>query len=310
MLVALAFAVDIRIGSRGPFLFLLVGIATYVFIVTVRQGIRRGAATGAGFALILMLTYAAAAPAAEPAPPLSEPRPVPSATARASDAQTAHPTVTPGEPESAPPTVGASAPANPPRVAQAEGYFSAADRATKDRFEILSATVGFIAQKPLFGWGGGLVGRDINGHPWDYSHTILLDPLVETGIVGAIPFLALCALVGLGGFRMMTGDRGRAGVLLAIIPVIVFILLESLVSGHVAISRHFWFFMGVTSGLLSLSRIPAWPLVRNIATLTGESAVQPAKPIAGSVARLQDRHEETAGQDIVRGHQVPGQDIV
>lgn len=269
-LTALAFALDVRIGSRGPFLFLPIGIAIFVLIVVARFGIRRGAATGVGLAIALLLAFRVAAPAAEPAPPLATPvvsTPQPTIAAPSptgAPAETAVPTVPTGATAVATAPSAATVPpadsvtVNVPRVAQAEGYFSPADRATKERLEILGAAIRFIGEKPLFGWGGGLVGRDINGHPWDYSHTILLDPLVETGIVGALPFWALFALVALGAVMLLRQGRGGALELLMIAPVIVFVSLESFVSGNVAVSRHLWFFLGVTCGLLTLARTTEW----------------------------------------------------
>jgi len=135
-------------------------------------------------------------------------------------------------------------------VAQTEGYVSPQDRATKERLEILDAAFNFIAQKPIFGWGGGLVGRDINGHPWDYAHNTLLDPLVEAGVIGAVPYWTLFVFVAL---QMATAFHRKypiADTLLPVLPLFAFAFLESLVSGHVALSRHMWLFVGIACGLL------------------------------------------------------------
>jgi hypothetical protein len=243
IVASLVLAVDIRIGSRGPFLFLMACLVGYIAVVVRRAGVRSAALRAGGLAVAFVLALRIASPIAEVAPP---PAPTPVPTPAPTPALTAVPAVT--SPPS--PTLEALATNAPPRVAQVEGYVSTQDRATKERLDTLEAALNFIAEKPIFGWGGGLVGRDIDGHPWDYAHNTLLDPFVETGVVGAVPYWTLFVLVALSMVKAFRRGLPTAATLLPILPLFAFAFMESLISGHVAVSRHLWLFVGMACGLL------------------------------------------------------------
>jgi O-antigen ligase len=221
LLTLFVVAIDIRLGSRGPFLLLIACLCVCIAVVLKRAGAREALIRGAGLLVVLALAYGLASPAAAVAPP----------------------PVSSGSPEQ-PAT-------NPvPRVAQADSYLSPQDPSTKERLEIFEAALGFIAQRPIFGWGGGLVGRDINGHLWDYAHNTFLDPLVETGVIGAIPYWTLFVLITLSLVEAIRRKAAVLHTLLPLFPLFAFALLESLISGHVANSRQMWLFVGITCGLL------------------------------------------------------------
>jgi hypothetical protein len=224
----LVLAIDIRLASRGPFLLLIVCLIASIAIVVWRTGPRHAAIRAAGLAVALVLAYRVASPLAEVAPP---PTPIESAVAASA---------TPQQPSTD----------APPRVAQVEGYLSAQDLATKARLETFSAALGFIAEKPIFGWGGGLVGRDINGTPWDYAHNTLLDPLVETGVVGTVPYWGLFVFLGLSLIAALRRKDAIVNAVLPLLPLLAFAFLESLISGHVTNSRHMWLLVGMACGLL------------------------------------------------------------
>ena len=242
LLTLVVVAIDIRLGSRGPFLLLIVCLVGAVAIVFKRAGAREAVIRGAGLVLVLGLAYGLAAPAAAVAPP-----PTPSASPPAAGA--------PQQP---------SATDAPPRVAQAETYVSPQDPSTKERLETLDAALRFIAEKPIFGWGGALVGRDLNGHLWDYAHNTLLDPLVETGIIGAVPYWTLFALVTLSVVAALRRTGGVRETLLPFLPLVAFVFLESLISGYVAQSRHLWLLVGFVCSLVVAPL--TWPRGRETQT--------------------------------------------
>ena len=228
LLTLLVVAIDVRLGSRGSFLLLLASLIGSIAIVFKRAGVREAVIRAAGLLLVVGLAYGLAAPTAGVAPP-----PVPSSSPVAAGA-TREPSATDA----------------PPRVAQAETYLSPQDPSTKERLEILEAALGFIAEKPIFGWGGGLVGRDVNGHLWDYAHNTLLDPLVETGVIGAVPYWTLFVLVTLSLVTTLRRKTPIANTILPFLPLLAFVFLQSLISGHIANSRHMWLLVGITCALV------------------------------------------------------------
>jgi O-antigen ligase len=74
--------------------------------------------------------------------------------------------------------------------------------------------------------------------------------LVETGVVGAVPYWMLYALVALSMIAAFRRRLPIAEALLPLLPLFAYAFIESLVSGHVTVSRHLWLFVGMASGLL------------------------------------------------------------
>ena len=251
----LVVAIDIRLGSRGPFILLIACLVGAVAIVFKRAGAREAVIRAAGLVVVLGLAYSLAAPAAAVAPPPAlSGSPIPAGATR--------------EPS---PTDA------PPRVAQADAYASPQDPSTKERLETLQAALRFIAERPIFGWGGGLVGRNINGHLWDYAHNTLLDPLVETGIVGAVPYWTLFVLVTLSVIAALRRNGAVGGTLLPLLPLVSFVFLESLISGYVAQSRHLWLLVGFVCSLVVEPL--TWPRSRETVTqpLASDETLLPAE---------------------------------
>lgn len=125
-----------------------------------------------------------------------------------------------------------------------------------NRIALASVAFDAIAQRPFVGWGGSLIGRPVHDGYWQYSHVLLLDPLLETGLLGAIPFCALLLLILYRTWR----DHGWFLQSSATYPVLLvlaaYAFLESQVSGHIAMARHFWLLAALLSGTPLPARSP------------------------------------------------------
>lgn len=239
-LVAAVLAIDVRIASRGPFLFLLLALGLLFTMHAFRGGWSRTAVQLLGLAAALFAALTIAGPLSGVAPP---PTPKPASLATSSPI----------------PSSVQRSPTPPPRVEALEGYFSPSDLSTKERLNILQAALGFVAAKPVIGWGGSLVGREVNGHPWDYSHNVLLDPWVETGVVGAIPYWSIFVALGYGLVRLLRRQTPGTELAVAMLPLLAFVLLEGQVSGHVATSRALWLVVGLVAACLCRNHLVTWP---------------------------------------------------
>jgi O-antigen ligase len=119
----------------------------------------------------------------------------------------------------------------------------------EDRLFLWSKALEFAMERPLFGWGGSLVGLWVGDVRWMYSHATLLDPLVETGLLGTVPCWAMFILIlqSLGRRWRVPISGQTVGSL--IVPFVVYAILESQVMGHVSMSKHMWFALGLSASL-------------------------------------------------------------
>jgi len=193
-----AIAISVRVGQRGPFVFLVVAVlAPYILQVgsRLRQGLLVGATT-----LVLLVVVATE-----------------TSESYSSDRATA-----------------------------AKSY--SAD-SNQNRLDLIKQSLRVFRQRPILGWGGSLTGQTLGSERFYYTHVSLLDPLVETGIVGALLYWGLYFLV----LRILLRKRNMAiaggTVFGVIVPLFLFTFLEAQVSGHVSGLRHLWLVTGMIGAL-------------------------------------------------------------
>jgi O-antigen ligase len=135
-----------------------------------------------------------------------------------------------------------------------------------DRMDLFAAGLSAFTERPLWGWGGSLVGRIVNGEEWWYVHSAYLDPLIDTGVTGALLFGAMLTLLTICVRRSWVHLGGAGGVAVSVIPLFVLVALEAQVSGTVWSTRHLWFLTGVLAVLDPSSRHGFVSIARNQAT--------------------------------------------
>jgi O-antigen ligase len=108
-----------------------------------------------------------------------------------------------------------------------------------------------------------------------FSHVLFLDPVIETGIVGAMPFVLLFGVIG-ARLRALWRQKSAHGGF-AILPMFAFALMESLVSGHISSVKHLWLLAGVLASVGRSGNLPSRPV-------TARSG-RPSGPVAESGAR-------------------------
>jgi hypothetical protein len=104
----------------------------------------------------------------------------------------------------------------------ARGHWLSTWRGLLARSRIAAEAVGMVRERPLAGWQSGYpdeLGRR-QGRATRVEHNLVLHLLVETGVVGAAPFLAGLALCARGAWRRRTGRLGRLP-LAALVTVLV-----------------------------------------------------------------------------------------
>ena len=131
--------------------------------------------------------------------------------------------------------------------------------------QIWKRTIDHIASEPdrlLLGRGIGVYAIDEGFGPPNwllkpaegskyYPHNIYLEVLYETGLAGLLPVIALTLLplcISLGRWNKY-GTADQAAILLY-----VFYLVAMLISGSFAFSYDFQFFLGLSIGVVALSR--------------------------------------------------------
>lgn len=120
-----------------------------------------------------------------------------------------------------------------------------------NRIERVRAAFDLVALRPLLGWGGSLVGRPIASGLWDYVHFSLLDPLLEGGLVAALPYWLLLWLTA---SRLVRGWKRRNPGLVLIGPSALYMFLENQVAGHITSAKQLWLLIGVINGLWFATR--------------------------------------------------------
>ena len=206
--VAIVISELVRVGQRGPFVFLIVALLAYLGIGTRRAVIRVGLSMAVLIGVVAFVSL----------------------------------------------EIGDSYHAT--RAITAQNYTS---EENGNRLAILQAAVGFIAERPIEGWGGSLIGQPVGFAEsdlgtWSYSHMMLLDPVLETGLLGALPFWAMYLLATSRFVRLWRSMTSADFALKAILVFFVYTMLESQVMGHVSSSKHAWLatgmFCGVTEWML------------------------------------------------------------
>lgn len=199
VLIATAIAITVRVGERGPFLFLILAVGIYFLL---RTGARRARQL---LSSALALAFVAA---------------VAMQTADSYD------------------------------VERTVGVDSYTPEANENRLTLLSHAIHYASERPFLGWGGSLVGRlTSSGASWMYSHMSMMDPLVETGLLGAVPCWILYATILNAFARHMRRGGQPAQWAARVAPLFSYAFMESQVSGHISQARHMWFMSSIALSL-------------------------------------------------------------
>src|SRR5438445_6751873 len=102
------------------------------------------------------------------------------------------------------------------------------------RLAVLEKGAEIVFQRPLVGWGGSLVGTVVGDEDWKYIHVVLLDPLVETGIIGAAPFWLLFLLIVRNASRVASDTSIPWSLKAPLLSMFAAAFVEGLISGHVS----------------------------------------------------------------------------
>jgi O-antigen ligase len=127
-----------------------------------------------------------------------------------------------------------------------------------DRTDLLVAGLNAFSERPLWGWGGGLVGRVVNGAEWWYVHCTYLDPLIDTGVAGTLVFWAMLILLAVGVRRTWVRLGPSNGFIATALPLYVLVSLEAQVSGTIWSTRHLWVITGVLAQLVPIGVRRRW----------------------------------------------------
>lgn len=194
-LMGMAIALTVRIGERGPFLFLVLALGLQLLLRT-RGRIRQVFSLAVAVAFLAVIALE---------------------TADTYESE---------------------------RTVNVDRYTT---EANQNRLTLVETGVRYAAQRPLVGWGGSLVGRPMgSASTWMYCHMTLLDPLIETGFLGAIACWLLYSLVLTGLTRRIRGGGKAAELASQIAPLLAYAMLENQVSGHISGARHMWFLASVS----------------------------------------------------------------
>lgn len=123
--------------------------------------------------------------------------------------------------------------------------------ANLSRLALLERGARAILEKPVLGWGGSLVGESVGEESWRYLHVFLLDPILETGLVGA--FLLWWLFYDVLSILWRARRTDRTGVTMAAVFVAAF--LEGQLSGHVSGAKHIWLLTGMVVAAGQVRRV-------------------------------------------------------
>ncbi len=116
-----------------------------------------------------------------------------------------------------------------------------------ERFEAQGFAFRQWLEKPLFGWGIGEF-RVQNSY-LDYPHNLLLEILMEIGILAAFLFFAVCALAVAGCLLLMQKpDPSWADVAVGLL-FLTELISHVTVQGYLADDRYFLAYIGLVIGL-------------------------------------------------------------
>jgi hypothetical protein len=154
----------------------------------------------------------------------------------------------------------------------------------EDRLSLIEVALNGITERPIEGWGSGLVGKPVGNYAWAYSHVMVLDALLETGLIGATPFFGLYLLALVQFVRLWRSHRGDPA-LVAVAVGFLYTMLEAQVSGHVSASKHAWLFTGLLAGTPAWMRSSRVPSARFLKPVASASALRPRALEAASVRK-------------------------
>lgn len=195
--LAVVIAIGVRVGERGPVLFLLPSLGATFLLRAQKQVLRRS--LGAGISIVMVISIA-------------------SHTSTAFEAT---------------------------RTVDQDSYST---ESNANRVALVLAAGAFVLERPVIGWGGGLVGARIGtAGTWQYSHVWLLDGLLETGMIGGLLQLSVLALALRGVYFAWRSRHSAATMLL---PVLLYVFLEAQVSGHISASKQLWLVLGVCCSMV------------------------------------------------------------
>jgi O-antigen ligase len=115
------------------------------------------------------------------------------------------------------------------------------------RREAVSVAWGMFLQSPV--WGHG-VGAFSTRDALEYPHNVFLELLSETGLLGALIFLALCLAAALSLMRLLRASEPPArAAAVWLLGMVAFIGVASQVSGDLYATRYLFVFLGMVGGV-------------------------------------------------------------
>ncbi len=126
------------------------------------------------------------------------------------------------------------------------------DTSFQARVQVMEDAWALFTTRPLLGWGTGSVSVYGAGQEQKYPHNILLELAAETGLVGLGLYLAV---VGMVLERLLRGWQQRmetSHLCLVFLTLVLFTLLNAMVSGDLSDNRDMWLFAGMALAVSEL----------------------------------------------------------
>lgn len=122
---------------------------------------------------------------------------------------------------------------------------SAADSSAQARLAVMRDAWQLFVTRPFLGWGTGAVSAFGAGREQLYPHNILLELAAETGLVGVSLYLILFAMVFYRLLKKIGSTSHQQPIWMALMAMLLFTLLNAMVSGDLNANRDLFLFSGV-----------------------------------------------------------------
>lgn len=119
------------------------------------------------------------------------------------------------------------------------------DTSVQGRLLVMEVAWHLFTSSPIVGRGTGSVSAFGAGQEQVYPHNILLELAAETGLLGLGLFLGVVEMVLWRLLASLSKESGQEPLLLTLLTMLVFTLLNAMVSGDLNDGRTMWLFAGI-----------------------------------------------------------------
>lgn len=123
------------------------------------------------------------------------------------------------------------------------------DTSAQARVQVMEEAWRLFKTSPVLGHGIGSVSAFGAGREQVYPHNILLELAAETGMLGLGLYLLIIAMVFRRLLLKLAAGSDRASLHIALMAILIFTLLNAMVSGDINDNRDLWLFAGMATAL-------------------------------------------------------------